>query len=47
MTLKVTFVINDLGGTMLDYFDMDLSEFTNRSAELGIDLDTIKKIEVV
>jgi hypothetical protein len=49
MTLKVTyhtdFTTNE---TMVDNFDMDLSDFVNnKCAELGIDLDAITKIEVI
>ncbi len=47
MTVKVTFTVNAIGDTMVDNFDMTLTEFFNRSSEFGIDLENIIKIEVV
>jgi hypothetical protein len=47
MTVKVTFTVNGLGDTMVDNFDMTLTEFINNYPDFGIDLESIIKIEVI
>lgn len=49
MTLKITYITDRATNeTMVDNFDMDLSEFFNHgAAEEGIDIESISKIEVI
>jgi len=47
MTIKVTFRAGQIGGTMIDHFDMDLTEFINEAPKMGIDFESILKIEVI
>lgn len=47
MTVKVTFRAGQIGGTMIDHFDMDLTTFIEKAPSFGIDYESIIKIEVV
>lgn len=47
MTVKVTYIVSAVGDTMVDNFDMTLTEFIQNISEYGIGFEDIIKIEVV
>jgi hypothetical protein len=47
MTVKVTFKIGNVGGIMVDTFNMSLRDFFAYAILAKVDVDSIVKIDVV